>query len=120
MGLSNNAKRQIQQQQQQKQNGGGSSASTGTKLLNNAKPPPVDKLLIPAIVLAIAIMSYQFFSGIRAEVRMLFVCKKENIYAFNSKNHSNVAFGNHQHTSTSLFCSFIGFVAFRIFCLKID
>ena len=33
------------------------------------RPPPVDKLILPAIGIGLAILTYQFFQGIRAEVR---------------------------------------------------
>jgi hypothetical protein len=32
------------------------------------RPPPVDKLLKPAVVVALAIVAYQFFKGINSEV----------------------------------------------------
>jgi hypothetical protein len=35
------------------------------------QPPPVDKLLIPAIIAALAMLAYQFFKGIATEVRSL-------------------------------------------------
>ena len=34
------------------------------------RPPEVDKLLKPAIAVALAMMLYQFFKGINSEVRM--------------------------------------------------
>jgi hypothetical protein len=39
------------------------------KKLKKGKPPPIDKLLVPAIGIAIAIVAFQFVKGIlRAEV----------------------------------------------------
>jgi hypothetical protein len=32
------------------------------------RPPPVDKLLKPAVAVAIAIVAFQFFKGINSEV----------------------------------------------------
>jgi hypothetical protein len=44
------------------------SAEEKVKKKLKGKPPPVDKLLKPAIVCAIAVVAYQFFAGIKAEV----------------------------------------------------
>jgi hypothetical protein len=38
------------------------------------KPPPVDKLILPAIGVGLALLAYQFFSGIKNEVCMTFIC----------------------------------------------
>jgi len=35
------------------------------------KPPPVDKLLKPAVGVALALLAYNFLKGLGAEVRML-------------------------------------------------
>ncbi len=32
------------------------------------KPPPVDRLILPAIGIGLALLAYQFFSGIKNEV----------------------------------------------------
>ena len=32
------------------------------------RPPPVDKLILPAIGIGLALLAYQFFKGIKAEV----------------------------------------------------
>jgi hypothetical protein len=65
-------------QSNSKSGGGGSSKSTGPpkivpkvgKTSATTKPPAIDKLLIPAIVLAVAVVAYQFLKGITAEVRI--------------------------------------------------
>jgi hypothetical protein len=33
------------------------------------EPPPVDKLIMPAIVIGLAMLAYQFIKGISSEVR---------------------------------------------------
>ena len=33
------------------------------------RPPPIDKLIKPAVGLALALLAYQFFKGISSEVR---------------------------------------------------
>jgi hypothetical protein len=38
------------------------------------RAPPVDKLLKPAIGIGLALLAYQFFKGLDAEVRMDFDC----------------------------------------------
>lgn len=52
------------------------AATAVKKGKTTSKPPPIDKLLIPAIGLALALLAYQFFKGITAEVRM------QNIHLF--------------------------------------
>lgn len=37
----------------------------------NGQPPPVDKLIKPAIGIAIALVAYQFVRGIGAEVSLV-------------------------------------------------
>lgn len=49
----------------------------GTK--GKERPPPVDKLILPAIGVGLALLAYQFFVGIKAEVclepvRLLPIC----------------------------------------------
>jgi hypothetical protein len=39
------------------------------------RPPPVEKLIKPAVAVALALVAYQFFTGIKSEVRET----KENI-----------------------------------------
>ena len=63
--------------------GGGSNKGTTTgppkivpkigKVSATTKPPAIDKLLIPAIVVAVAVVAYQFFKGITAEVRIFYI-----------------------------------------------
>jgi hypothetical protein len=36
------------------------------------KPPPIDKLLIPAVGVVVAFVAYYFMKGISAEVRIYF------------------------------------------------
>jgi hypothetical protein len=43
------------------------------KVSSTSKPPPIEKLAIPAIVLAIALLAYQFLKGINAEVSFKFL-----------------------------------------------
>jgi hypothetical protein len=50
------------------------SAEEKIKKKLKGKPPPVDKLLKPAIVCAIAVVAYQFFAGIKAEVSGVVLC----------------------------------------------
>lgn len=33
------------------------------------KPPAVDKLILPAIGIGLALLAYQFFQGVKSEVR---------------------------------------------------
>ena len=35
------------------------------------RPPPIDKLLLPAIGIGLALLLFQFFKGINSEVRAL-------------------------------------------------
>jgi hypothetical protein len=42
------------------------------------RPPPVDKLIKPAVGIALAIVAYQFFTGIKSEVRET----KETLFHF--------------------------------------
>lgn len=39
------------------------------------RPPAVDKLIVPAIVVGLALLAYQFFQGIKAEVRLFWIVK---------------------------------------------
>jgi hypothetical protein len=47
------------------------TANKPPKKAKNGTPPPIDKLLKPAIVVALAMLAYQFMKGISGEVRRL-------------------------------------------------
>jgi hypothetical protein len=40
----------------------------------NGRPPPIDKLMKPAIGIGLALLAYQFFKGIGAEVSLSSPC----------------------------------------------
>lgn len=40
----------------------------------NGKPPPIDKLVLPAIGIGLALLAYQFIKGMTADVSEIEVC----------------------------------------------
>jgi hypothetical protein len=44
------------------------AANTKPTKVKTGSPPPVDKLLKPAVGIALALLAYQFFKGISGEV----------------------------------------------------
>jgi hypothetical protein len=48
------------------------SASGKKRTTRTLEPPPVDKLIKPAIVVGLAMLAYQFLKGISSEVSALF------------------------------------------------
>jgi hypothetical protein len=43
-------------------------AAASTKRRKTLEPPPVDRLVMPAIVIGLAMLAYQFIKGITSEV----------------------------------------------------
>ena len=42
------------------------------------RPPPVDRLIVPAIGIGLALLAYQFLAGIKSEVRFIRIEKAIN------------------------------------------
>jgi hypothetical protein len=61
----------------------------------NGTPPPIDKLLIPAIGIALALLAYQFISGIKSDVSRKGGSRPAED---NSNSHNN----SHTHTNITL------------------
>lgn len=50
------------------------------KKKKNGQPPPIDKLMKPAIAVGLAMLAYQFIKGMGSEVR---VVRRRRLFMFN-------------------------------------